>query len=182
MKATTIIVLAAFLFLSVMGVMGVISLSNSAMTQEKQVVAQYDDMKNVLGQYSLKVSEAAQVPSMYKDDVKEVFTSAISGRYGKDGSKAMFQFLKEHNPNIDASLYKQIQQIIESGRNAFENKQRKFIDEKRQYETMLGYAVSGTILRMLGYPKINLAEYKIIESVHGQETFKTGVDKGMQLR
>lgn len=149
---------------------------------EKVLTAQYTNMENVLGQYSLKVAEVAQVPSMYKDDMKEVMTSVMTARQGSGGSKAMFQFFKEHQINIDPGMYTKIQQIIEGGRNKFENTQTKFIQSKAAYETNLGYFWKGMWLSIAGYPKIDLDAMKIISSDHAIETFKTGIDKGLKLR
>jgi len=169
---------------SAIAIMGAVYISvyNSAVQSEKQIVAQYDNLKNVLGQYSLKVAEAAQVPSMYRDDLTQVYSEVMQGRYGQDGSKAMWQWLKEQNPQIDSSLYGKIQTIVESGRDKFENQQTQFIDIKRGYETRLDYFLTGSILRFAGFPRINLADYKIIESQHGKDTFETGVDSGLKLR
>jgi|SRR3989344_3461173 len=150
---------------------------------EKTIVAEYENMENILGQYSLKVSEAAQVPGMKTDDLKTVLDGAMSGRYGKEGSKAVFQWIQENYPGqVSDTLYVQIQQIVEAGRNKFENAQTKFIDTKRVYETDLGSFWKGFWLSAAGYPKIKLAEYKIISSEHAQEAFETGVDKGLKLR
>ena len=79
-------------------------------------------------------------------------------------------------------MYTKIQQLIESGRNKFENTQTKFIDTKRAYQTSIDKLWSGLWLRITGYPKIDLDAYKIITSGHAQETFETGVDNGLQLR
>jgi len=159
-----------------------ISAANYGVRAENTIKAEYTNMENILGQYSLKVSEAAQVPSMYKDDMKEVMTSVMTARQGGGGSKAAFQWFKEHQINIDPSMYTKIQQIIEAGRNKFENAQTKFIDTKRTYENSLGYVWKGMWMKFAGYPKINLADYKIISSDHAKTTFKTGIDKGMKLR
>lgn len=159
-----------------------IGAANYGVRAENVIKAEYTNMENILGQYSLKVSEAAQVPTMYKDDMKEVMTSVMTARQGGGGSKAAFQWFKEHQINIDPSMYTKIQQIIEAGRNKFENAQTKFIDTKRTYENKLGYVWSGFWMKTAGYPKINLADYKIISSDHAKTTFKTGIDKGMKLR
>ena len=152
---------------------------------EVAIPAEYKNLENILAQYSLKVSEAAQVPGMYKDDLKEVMTSVMSARQGEGGSKAAFQWFKEHNIEIDAAMYTKIQQIIEAGRNKFQNAQTKFIDTKRVYEAALAkdlFLSQGWWLQLGGYPKIDLAEYKIISSGHAVEAFDTGIDNGLQLR
>jgi len=150
---------------------------------EKGIKAGYSNMENILAQYSLKVKEVAQVPGMMTDDLKEVISAGMTGRYGEDGSKAVFQWIKEAYPGkVDPSIYKQIQQVMEAGRNKFENEQTKFIDVKRAYETNLGYLWKGFWLRMAGYPTINLDDYKIISSGHARDTFETGIDEGIQLR
>lgn len=152
---------------------------------ETTIDAQYTNMENILGQYSLKVAEAAQVPGMYKDDLKEVMTSVMTARQGEGGSKAAFQWFKEHNIDIDSAMYVKIQQIIEGGRNKFENSQTKFIDTKRTYVATLKkdlLLTRGWWLAIANYPKIDLDEYVIISSSHAKEAFKTKVDGGLNLR
>jgi hypothetical protein len=149
---------------------------------EKEILAAWENNENILAQYSLKVGEIAQVPTMYKDDLKEVYTGIMAGRYGNDGSQAMFQWFQEQDIQFDSTLYTQIQQVMEAGRTKFENSQTVFVDKKRAYETNLGYLWKGTWLRIAGYPKINLDDYKIITSGHAQQAFETGVDEGVKIR
>lgn len=170
---------AFFLGVPAVSYIGAVNYGASA---ENGVKAAYDDMKNILGQYSLKVAEAAQVPAMYRDDVKVVVDAAIQGRYGDGGSKAMFQMLREQNPSLDASVYKQIQQIIEAGRNQFQNSQTIFIDKKRAYETSLETFWRGLWLRIAGFPKIKLDDYKVISSDHADAAFTSGKDQPVKLR
>lgn len=148
---------------------------------ENTIVSEYENMENILGQYSLKIGEAAQVPKLQAAALKDVFTGAIQARYGKSGSQASFQWIKEQNPNLDQSTYKKIQQMIEAGRNKFENAQTKFIDTKRVYKTSLDYFWKGMWMKFAGFPKIDLNKYKIVSSSHAKETFKTGIDTGLKL-
>ena len=53
-------------------------------------------------------AEAAQIPAMQRDDLIDVVESALSARYGEDGSQAMFQFIQEQNPNIDDQIKRRI--------------------------------------------------------------------------
>jgi len=148
---------------------------------EKQIDASWTDNRNVLSQYSARIMEMAQVPDMYKDDIVEIYEGAMTGRYGENGSEAMFQFLREQNPQIDASLYTNIQQSMEAGRNKFENSQTKLIDLKRSYETKLGAFYSGFWLRVAGYPRVDLDDYNIVMSDYSNNAFESGIDNGLKL-
>ena len=155
---------------------------------ERTLEATWEDNENILAQYSLKITEIAQVPAIYRDDVKDIYTEVLAGRYGDNGSQAMFQFLKEQNPQIDASLYTNIQQAMEAGRNEFRVAQTRLVDQKRVYVTNLGYVWKGMWLNVAGYPKLNVGfdggpdDFEIITSEYAIDAFETGVDKGITLR
>lgn len=148
---------------------------------EKEIPAAYVNNQNVLSQYSNKIGEMAQVPTMYKNDLSDLYKGAMGGRYGEDGSKAMFQFIKEVNPSIDASMYTSIQQAMRAGRTKFENAQKILIEKKRVYKTKLGHPWSGMWLSMAGYPTINLDDYKILMSTYANDAFEKGVEDGIKL-
>lgn len=160
-----------------------VSAYNFANASENQLKAVQTDNRNIFAQYGQKVMEVAQVPEMYANDVQRVTEAAIQGRYGKEGSQAMFQMLTEQNPSLDPKLYSSIQQIIEAGRNNFENGQRRQIDIRRQYETALGSFWQGMWLRFAGYPKIKLSDFDIVSTDRADEAFKNKKEDGpIQLR
>lgn len=179
-------VIAVFVFfvaLAGIGFMSYVSAHNYGNTMENQLKAVQTDNRNILAQYGQKVMEVAQVPDMYADDVQRVTREAIEGRYGANGSQAMFQWLQEQNPQLDPSLYAKIQQVIEAGRNNFENGQRRQIDIRRQYETALGSFWQGMWLRFAGYPKVTLADFDIVSTDRADEAFRTKKEDGpIQLR
>jgi hypothetical protein len=148
---------------------------------ERQIEATHTDNRNVLAQYSTRIMEMAQIPDMYKEDVIEIYEGALTGRYGDNGSQAMFQWLQEQNPQVDASMYTNIQQSMEAGRNQFQNSQTRLIDLKRGYETRLGSFYSGFWLSVAGYPRIDLDDYNIVTNDHSNDAFETGIDNGIQL-
>ena len=162
--------------------MSYVSAYNAANRMENQIVATFEDNKNVLAQYSNRIAEAAQIPAMQRDDLVAVVTAALDARYGEEGSKAMFQFIQEQNPNIDSSVYTQLQRMIEAGRIDFATAQTRLIDQKRVYETALGSFWQGMWMRVAGYPKINLDDYKIVTNSRTEEAFKTGIEEPMKLR
>lgn len=186
MKAALIVLGVFFgLLISIGGFLfySYVSAHNSAVRMEKSIEAAWENNENILAQYGQKIAEAAQIPSMQKEDLTALFTGSIEARYGEGGSKAAFQWLQEQNPNLDQSTYKKIQTMIEAGRNKFENAQTALIDRKREYSTALGLFWKGLWMRIAGFPKIDLADYEAITTTRASDTFESGVESSpLQLR
>ena len=167
-------VITAFVVISAIVVVSQgIGINNTSIKFEKDIQAQYKQNQNSYDNYFKKVQESAQIPHKYADDLKGVYTAAIQGRYGKDGSKATWQWIKEHKPNLDSSLYRQIQQVIESGRNDFQSNQTTLLDKKRVYETYIATFPNSVYAGFLGFPKIDLAKYDIVTSGDTEKAFET---------
>lgn len=166
----------------------VISKRNSFVRIENNIHIAYEESKNVHSNYVLRIQEMAQVPKMATKQLSEVIKASNQGRYGNDGSKAVFQFLKEQNPNIPDSLYTNIQKEVTGGRRDFEAKITRVNDNKGVAYNMLDDTVGGFILKdILGMPRKNIGydggpdDYKVIMSEQSVETYKTGVDKGVNM-
>lgn len=159
-----------------------VSANNQAVRYETQIQAQHKQNQNVLSQYSHKISEAVQVPAMYKDDFTKVVSAQMQGRYGESGSQATMQWIKEHNINFDSSMYSQIQRMIEAGRNDFEKEQKTLLDVKRSYLTKLDTVPSGLVMKLIGFPKIDLNKYDIVTSGYSDKAFSSGKENGLKLR
>jgi hypothetical protein len=146
---------------------------NGCITQENGIQKQYSDNQNVYDNYVKKVIEAAQVNVKYAKDLKDIYVSVLAGRYGSRGSQAMWQWIQEHNPNVDASIYKEVQQIIESGRNDFTANQTSLLERKRIYGIYLQVFPNVLFAKFLGFPKIDFAKYDIVTSDDTQKVFET---------
>jgi uncharacterized protein (UPF0333 family) len=145
--------------------------------------ARVQDNKNIYAQGTQKVLEVAQVPAMARDDIAKVAEAAIKGRYGANGSTAVFQAIKEQNPSVDPSLYRKIQQLVEAFRNEFQNGQKTQIEQVRSYRTNIGNVWSGFWLARAGYPKADLKKYDVISTDRADDVYQRGKESGpLQLR
>lgn len=175
-------VMGTLVLLVLVGITSVISINNDCVQQEASLVAQYKQDQNNYDNMTKKIMEVAQVPTMMTDDLQKVTKAAIQGRYGKDGSKAVFQFIKEQNPTLSSEVYVKIQQVIEAGRNGFEANQKVLLDKKRVYETALNSFPGGIVAHSLGFPKIDLNKIDIVTSSDTEQAFGTKKAAPLKLR
>lgn len=175
------IIIAVVLSLVAFGGFNYFKYYNLGVTMERQVKVVHDNNKVVLNSYTTKVQEVAQVPAMYKKDLQDVIKGTFEGRYGDKGSQAVFQMIQEQNLNLDSGMYKQIQQVMESGRNEFKTSQQQLVDVTQNYQASLDYAWSGFWLGVAGYPKINMDDYKILVTDEVSDKFKSGKDSVVDL-
>lgn len=183
MSTAVKIILGIFGVIVIFGVIAVSSVvgtRNDAVRQEAGIKAQYSQNQNNYSNYIAKLAETAQVPSMYMEDLTKLYSKVVEGRKGSD--QELFRFIKEANPTVDASIYKQIQQVIEAGRNSFEADQKTLLDKRRVYEVALQSFPGNMVLGAFGFPRLNLAEYDIVTDDKTAEAFKTKRAAPIKLR
>ena len=178
-----LIVLGTLLVAGVSLAMGFIGFQNTCKDFEIQIEAQYTDNQNVYDNGYKEVLEKSQVPKMYTNQLKELYAGAMSGRYGEEGSQALFQFIQEQNPALDPEIFRQIQQSIETFRRRFTQAQRELVSKKQAYQRYYAATTSGRFYNMLrGYPKADMGRYDIVTSGRTEETFSTKKDEPLNLK
>jgi hypothetical protein len=149
---------------------------------EQRLKARLESNKSSLATHINIVREMVQVPEMYRDDFAKVIEADMQGRYGKSGSGATMQWIKERNLNFDSSLYTKIQTAIEAGRTRFHADQEQLMDIKREYETLLGGNKAVFVAMWFDYPKIDLSQFKVITNAETDTAFSTGQSEPLKLR
>lgn len=167
---------------------GFIGFQNDANRFENGIKAQYTQNRNVYDNGWKKVQEMAQVPDLATAQLKELYTSALTARYGTDGSKALLQFIKEQNPTLDATLFRKIQESIEIFRNSFEQEQKQLIAQRQSYENFLTTNTSSRVYNAVSgafgaqYPHIDLTKFDIVTSDDTERAFDTKRAGVLQLK
>lgn len=177
-----------FALFGLVGSCSAVGTYNSLTSQEKGVTATWRNSQVWYDTFWKKVSETAQVTDKYKSDFKEIFIGGIEGRYPP--GKAV-TFLMESNPALDASVYVQVQRVIESGRNDFAQTQQTLVDRQRAYDTSLHTFPNVILAGVFGFPseingqdrpatdvdgdgRYTVLDYPTVTSAKTQEVFKTG--------
>jgi hypothetical protein len=177
-------------FIVVLFFLGYVGWSNGANKFEVDIPAQYSEMQNVYDNGWKQVMEENQIPQNYADQVKDVFQGTMTGRYGPEGSKALFQMIKEQNPQLDPSLYRKVQESIERFHAGFQASQTQIISLKQSYGTYIAATTSGRLYNMMGsYPHIHCGvpagsadDYQIVTSGKTQSDFQNHKADQLDLR
>jgi len=180
-------VLGAIVLAVLLGVFWAIGLKNDFVRLESDIIASNQGRQTNLSQYTLRIMEMAKVPKMQRDDLTATIEAQIKARYGQDGSKAVFQVLKENNIAVTPELYTNIQKEISGGRKDYEQNEKRLIESKRIACNRIQTSPGDIVLRAFGYPTLHFGckgdkdDYPVIMSESSKDTFSTGVDKGVSF-
>lgn len=165
------------------GVMAYVGAANKGNQMENQINNLRQSSASNLSNLAMTIQEQAQVPEMATDHLKQVIEAQMSGRYGADGSKAVFQFLKEQNLQVDQRMYLNIQAAMSGGRKEFEISQNRLLSQCTSYKNEVGNVWSGFWLRLAGYPKANLAVVcRAVTDTKTDAAFETGHQTKISLK
>lgn len=170
-------VFAGLAVVVVLTLMSVVGVYNDAVSREEEIMAIHENNQNILGQFYAELDESVQITEMYADDFREVMTGMIQGRYGDDGMQAQWAWVQEQMPNMDSSMYQRLQQIVTRGRANFRDEQARQRDRIRQYNVIQRQFFSGMLLRMMGFPQVNMDDYQPIIYSETVEVYETGIEQ-----
>lgn len=163
--------------------MAYIGAANKGNTMENSIDQLRQSSASTLSNLTQNIQELAQVPEMATDHLKQIIEAQMSGRYGQDGSKAVFQFLKEQNLQVDQRMYLNIQAAMSGGRKEFEISQNRLLSQCTSYKNEVGNVWSGFWLRQAGYPKADLKVVcRAVTDSKTDAAFETGQQTKISLK
>lgn len=196
MTTQTKIILAAAAAVILTGLIvffGMVGWYDDAVKLENTTAAQWQSNQNTYDAFWKTVREVAQVPEQYKEDFKQLLVQETQAKYGPEGSKATMQWFQDRHINLDASMYRKIQDVIESGRADFKRSQDTLLDKQRKTHDMMEGYWGGVFARHYDFPrvqkgnyappkdvdgdgKLTVLDYPIVTSARTKQAFEKGED------
>lgn len=161
---------AFFLMLALIMFVMNISFQNTYERIDQDIKAQYKKIESNYEKMSRVILQQAGILNKYSTDFREIYKGMMQGRYGKDGSKAMWQWIKEQNPQIDSTLYAKLMTTVEAQRTGFDRQQQKVSAMVAESNKMLRTAPSKWFVEG------EIKEAKIVSSSKTKVIMETGVD------
>ena len=148
---------------------------NAMIGLQEQIRAKYDDNQQIYSTLGIKIEQSGLTADRYADQVVRSIEVALDKRYGKDGIQSNMVWIQESNPEIDAAVYKKLQQVIESEFTDFASNQRTLIDLGRTYRKKLRGFPSTVLAKQFGFSEADITEYMtVLKTDDAQRDFNSG--------
>ena len=174
-KSIIVLVLGVLGLLALIAVIMNFSYKNSEIRLREQITSKIEVNKSSYTKMWEIITTQANVADKYSKDFKEIYPQLISGRYSNGGGQLM-QWIQEHNPNFDTSLYKKLMRSVEAQRESFHTNQVQLQDLSREHNTLLKVFPSSLFLS-----DIKPIDVPNVINVETQKAFETGIEQKMEL-
>lgn len=144
---------------------------------EEKIEAQYQSNQVYYDNMWKSFKEMAQVTDLQAEQMKDVYTSAIKGRYEDDAT--LIKMVKEDNPKMDDNMYSRLENHIATSRSDFANKQKVLTDIISQYNA---YIRNKPIMKMISGKETKDSSKYVTTSSETQNAFKSGEDDEINIR
>lgn len=121
-----------------------------------------------------KIVQVSKASEKYEQAFKESYTEIFNARY--DDNNPLMNWIKEDNPKLDSSIYKKIQDVIDSERDNVLNQQATVLDVIREHKTLCETWPGNWFI-----DNKSEIEFKVISSTRTKEIMKTGVDDNIDF-
>lgn len=147
--------------------------------------AYFQDDEQALGSYGNAAQEIAQTAGLQADLTAKIVSEANKARYGEDGSKASWAWLKEANPNLPDKVFNDLSALIQTGRIDQKDRNTRRTDICRRWKTSKDYLWTGFWLDRVEKsddPENILKWCKVISSDYASDTYTSGKGNALNIR
>jgi hypothetical protein len=124
------------------------------------------------------ISQTAQVTEEQKRALMEIFNGYATARAGTGDNGSLMRWVQESVPNVDQSVYRNLQNIILAERDGFARRQKEILDFKREHDNLIDTFPNNMFAAVLGRAKINVI---IVTSDRTEKAFESGKDNDVNL-
>lgn len=174
MSLTGIIIIAVIVIVVVLVAM-YFSYNNKEIALRKEADAQRGKIESVHDKMWKVIKQKAKVTEQYRDMFEKVYPDIIAGRYSGEGATAM-KWIQEANPEIDASVYKDLMQAIEIQREHLNAAQTRMLDVIREREALIESYPSRWFIS-----NKSEIEYEVVSSTRTKTVMETGLDDDIDM-
>lgn len=173
-----LVILGLFICTGAVAVMVGLGWHNQAVELEVGFEAQVKANESTYDKMWKVIKKKANVTDKYSQDFRKSYSEIMQGRYGdsQNRQQAMWNWIKEQNPQLDPSLFKELSNSIEALHNEFDLVQKKMISIKANHEKLRRRFPSSIIVG--SRPELEL---KMVTSGKTDKAFQTGKDDDVSV-
>lgn len=178
-KGTIAVVATISILLFVWYLMSGISYRNREKTLRANFVGVISSNKADFDAMWKIINQSSQVPEKYSEDFTKAYSTILASGKGTDQNAVKNLFAVATGmkmPQLDPSMYKEVQRVIESGRIRFANDQRMAAAMKAEHD-----ALRTTWPGSMFLGNVKPLDLQLVTSTKTEEAFKTGKDDDTSL-
>lgn len=133
--------------------------------------AQIGNIENVLDNMWKSFQEIGGIADRERDTAMELFVEYAEART-PEGAGKMMSWITEQTPDIDSSIYKDLQARLVAGRQEFRNSQTRMLELVRVHEDIIEDPFQGFFIS-----NSEPFEFNVVSSAETEQAVQTGRDE-----
>lgn len=117
-------------------------------------------LKSSIERNSKLILNMAVVPASSVPDVQTRIKKAITGAFGEQGGRAVFQLVLEHNPHTDLELVSQYEVLTAKAQAEFSQAQAELQAQRSSYLAALAAPIQGRLLKLGDYTEKSIEQWQ----------------------
>jgi len=143
-------------FLVLVGIISQVTVRALGERVEASIVAGYDQLEAIDGQYTAKISEISPDTDNLQKALREIITRYFNAKIGNAHDWEVFNWLEMQQVPVSDFRHDKIMGLIHQGRKEYRDTVISIRKERDGYKEALDSFYSGLWLRLNGFPRIDV--------------------------